>query len=103
MKWIILLFLSLSHLHGEKIALITGMAGQDGSYLAEYLLSKGYTVHGLVRRSSELNHLELDKVVCCHCDLSDYDTLKNIIHKVQPQELYHLAAQSDVKRSFEFP
>jgi GDPmannose 4,6-dehydratase len=101
---------------GEKMkkVLITGITGQDGSYLAEFLLEKGYEVHGLIRRAStintwRINHLYnnpeiLDKKLFLHYgDLTDITSLTNIIGKVKPDEIYNLAAQSHVKVSFEIP
>jgi len=90
-----------------KKALITGVTGQDGSYLAGVLLEKGYAVHGLVRRSSSLNldrirHLE-GKIVLHEGDLSDSSSLKKIIEKTSPDEVYNLGAMSHVKVSFEMP
>ena len=98
----------------EKIALITGITGQDGSYLTELLLQKGYAVHGIVRRTSNLlrsriEHLRRDpkiygKNLFLHYgDLSDTTTLRRIFRKVGPSELYHLAGQSHVGLSFELP
>lgn len=98
----------------EKIALITGITGQDGSYLTELLLGKGYTVHGIVRRTSNLlrsriEHLRrdpkiYDKSLFLHYgDLSDTTALRRIFGEVQPSELYHLAGQSHVGLSFEIP
>ena len=98
----------------SKVALITGITGQDGSYLAELLLEKGYTVHGLVRRSSSINtdridHLHnnqdfLNKRFFLHfSDLSDSSSLTNIIDAAQPDEIYNLAAQSHVRVSFDMP
>src|SRR3954466_1071663 len=98
----------------KKTALITGIAGQDGSYLTELLLEKGYTVHGIVRRTSHLlrsriEHLRRDtKLYGCrfflhYGDLSDGATLSRIVAEVQPRELYHLAGQSHVGLSFEIP
>lgn len=98
----------------SKVALITGITGQDGSYLAELLLDKGYTVHGLVRRSSSINtdridHLHnnqdlLNKRFFLHfSDLSDSSSLTNIIDSSQPDEIYNLAAQSHVRVSFDMP
>lgn len=89
-----------------KKALITGITGQDGSYLAEFLLEKGYAVHGLVRRSSSPNlarieHLE--GVFLHEGDLSDSSSLKRIIDLVQPDEVYNLGAMSHVKVSFDIP
>jgi GDPmannose 4,6-dehydratase len=99
---------------GNKQALITGITGQDGSYLAELLLNKGYEVHGLIRRVSTFNtgridHLYLDphepgvRFFLHHGDLSDAGQLANLIYNVQPQEIYHLAAQSHVRVSFDMP
>ncbi len=97
----------------KKIALITGITGQDGSYLAELLLSKGYIVHGIKRRSSLFNtdridHLYKDKhepgnFLLHFGDLTDATNLIRIIQEVQPDEIYNLAAQSHVKVSFETP
>ena len=98
----------------EKVALITGITGQDGSYLTELLLGKGYTVHGIVRRTSNLlrsriEHLRrdpkiYDKNLFLHYgDLSDTTTLRRIFREVQPSELYHLAGQSHVGLSFDIP
>jgi GDPmannose 4,6-dehydratase len=97
-----------------KVALITGITGQDGSYLAEFLLSKGYEVHGIKRRSSLFNtdridHLYLDphernrKFILHYGDLTDSTNLIRILQEVQPDELYNLAAQSHVAVSFETP
>lgn len=97
-----------------KKALITGITGQDGSYLAEFLLSKGYEVHGLIRRSSSFNteridHLYLDphnpnvQLFLHHGDLSDSGQVTNLIYNIQPDEIYHLAAQSHVRVSFDMP
>ena len=88
-----------------KIALITGISGQDGSYLAELLLEKGYIVHGIIRRSSSFNtgrieHI-LDKIHLHYGDLSDSANLIDIVSRVQPTEIYNLGAQSHVKVSFE--
>jgi len=98
----------------KKKALITGVTGQDGAYLAEFLLGKGYEVHGLKRRSSLFNtdridhlyqdpHEEDKKFFLHHGDLTDSTSLIHIIEKVQPDELYNLAAQSHVAVSFEEP
>lgn len=105
MRWVFFFLLFSIGLQAEKTALITGVAGQDGSYLAELLLSKGYTVHGIVRRNhSNVQHLIRKKSFHLHsCDLCDYEQIKAIIELVQPDELYHLAAQSDIKKSFEVP
>ena len=98
----------------DKIALITGITGQDGSYLTELLLEKGYAVHGIVRRTSNLlrsriEHLRRDeniygkRLFLHYGDLSDTTTLRRIFREVQPAELYHLAGQSHVGLSFELP
>jgi len=102
----------------NKVALITGITGQDGSYLAELLLSKGYEVHGIIRRSSSFNtgrieHLYLDEWIrdmkhqsllkLHYGDMTDSSSLIRIIREVQPTEIYNLAAQSHVKVSFEVP
>jgi len=90
-----------------KIALITGITGQDGSYLAELLLEKGYEVHGIVRRSSLINTHRIDgifdRLSLHYGDLTDSTNLVRIIQKVQPDEIYNLGAQSHVKVSFEMP
>ena len=97
-----------------KKALITGVTGQDGSYLAEFLLNKGYEVHGIKRRSSLINTARIDhlfkdhhepnlKFILHHGDLTDATSLIRIIQEVQPDEIYNLAAQSHVKVSFEEP
>lgn len=96
------------------IALITGITGQDGSYLAELLLSKGYEVHGIVRRSSSLERVRLSELYqdpqiygsrlhLHYADLMDTTTIRRIVMKVQPTEFYHLAGQSHVGLSFEIP
>ena len=98
----------------RKIALITGITGQDGSYLAELLLGKGYEVHGLVRRASTFNTDRIDDIYqdphdagrslfLHHGDLSDGGGLVNLVREVAPDEVYHLGAQSHVKVSFEMP
>ena len=98
----------------QKIALITGITGQDGSYLAELLLSKGYVVHGLIRRAStfntvRINHLYKDShdpsasLFLHYADLTDGSRLTNLISQIQPDEVYNLAAQSHVKVSFDEP
>jgi GDPmannose 4,6-dehydratase len=95
-------------------ALITGITGQDGSYLAEFLLAKGYKVHGLIRRASTFNtgrieHLYVDphdlqaSLFLHYGDLSDSGQLTNLIYNIQPDEIYHLAAQSHVRVSFDMP
>ncbi len=90
-----------------KTALITGITGQDGSYLAEFLLEKGYQVHGIVRRASLSNTVRIDHIkdqVTLHDgDLTDSSSLIRIIQSVRPDEIYNLAAQSHVKVSFEVP
>jgi GDPmannose 4,6-dehydratase len=96
----------------EKIALITGITGQDGSYLTELLLEKGYAAHGIVRRTSDLLRIEhlrrdpkiYDKSLFLHDgDFSDTTALRRIFREVSPSEVYHLAGQSHVGRSFEKP
>ena len=93
----------------EKTALITGLAGQDGSYLAELLLSKGYKVHGLVRRNSVPEHQESrvdhlgDSLVAHYSDLLDRGSLTRIIDSIEPDEIYNLGAQSHVRISFDVP
>ena len=91
----------------KKVALITGITGQDGSYLAEFLLEKGYEVHGIHRRSSisnmgRIEHL-LNKIILHDGDLTDSSSLIRIINLVQPGEIYNLAAQSHVQVSFDVP
>jgi len=90
-----------------KKALITGITGQDGSYLAEFLLSKGYEVHGIVRRSSLINTHRIDhiyeKITLHYGDLTDPVNIMGVIRKVEPAEIYNLGAQSHVKVSFEMP
>lgn len=92
-----------------KKAFITGIAGQDGSYLSEYLVSLGYEVHGIIRRNStpehqesRINHLE-GKVFTYYGDLLDQGSLENLLDKIQPDEIYNLAAQSHVRISFDIP
>ena len=90
-----------------KVALITGITGQDGSYLAELLLEKGYEVHGIVRRASLINTHRIDHIysqIHLHYgDLTDSASLISIIQKIKPDEIYNLGAQSHVKVSFEIP
>jgi GDPmannose 4,6-dehydratase len=97
-----------------KRALITGITGQDGSYLAEFLLNKGYEVHGLIRRASTFNtyriehiyqdpHLPDTRLLLYYGDLANLEQLANIIYNVQPDEVYHLGAQSHVRVSFDMP
>ena len=97
-----------------KKALITGITGQDGSYLAEYLVSKGYEVHGIIRRASTFNTVRIDhiyddphspeaRVFLHYGDLSDSEQVSNIIYNIRPDEVYHLGAQSHVRVSFDIP
>ncbi len=97
-----------------KKALITGITGQDGSYLAELLLHKGYEVHGIIRRSSTFNTDRIDhiyqdphgedvRLFLHYGDLSDGEQLSNIIYNIKPEEIYHLGAQSHVRVSFDAP
>jgi len=91
----------------SKKALITGIAGQDGSYLAEILLEKGYEVHGIIRRSSSFNTARIDHIfndlILHYGDVTDSISLYNLLKKIEPDEIYNLAAQSHVKISFEIP
>ncbi|MEW6058161.1 MAG: GDP-mannose 4,6-dehydratase [Bdellovibrionota bacterium] len=98
----------------SKIALITGITGQDGSYLAELLLEKGYEVHGIIRRSSSFNtdridhlyrdpHLTGVRLFLHYGDVSDSTALNRLLRKVRPEEIYHLGAQSHVRVSFDTP
>jgi GDPmannose 4,6-dehydratase len=98
----------------RKRALVTGITGQDGSYLAELLIEKGYEVHGLIRRSSSINTYRIDhlyedphmpdrRLILHHGDMSDSSRLARMIDEVRPAEVYNLAAQSHVKVSFESP
>ena len=100
--------------NGRRVALITGITGQDGSYLAELLLEKGYAVHGIVRRSSSFNtgridHLYRDrhetgvKLFLHYGDLCDATNLISIISKIRPTEIFNLGAMSHVKVSFDMP
>ena len=97
-----------------QVAFITGITGQDGSYLAELLLAKGYEVHGLIRRSSSFNtgrlndiyqdpHVDNRKMILHYGDLQDSTSLANLIRGIKPKEIYNLGAQSHVKVSFEIP
>ena len=98
-----------------KTALISGITGQDGSYLAELLLEKGYTVNGIVRRSSSFNTGRIDhlynnnpalkdiRVFLHYGDLTDSSNLNRLMEKIQPDEIYNLGAQSNVQVSFEVP
>lgn len=98
----------------KNIAFITGITGQDGSYLTEFLLEKGYEVHGLIRRSSSFNTERIDhiyqdphtpnpKLILHYGDLTDGVNLTNLIHQIQPTEVYNLGAQSHVQVSFTMP
>jgi len=100
--------------YGLKKALITGITGQDGSYLAELLLSKGYKVHGIIRRASTFNTRRIDhifvdphdpkaRLFLHYGDLSDSEQISNIIYNIKPDEVYHLGAQSHVRVSFDIP
>ena len=95
-------------------ALVTGITGQDGSYLAEFLLSKGYEVHGLIRKASTFNTDRIDhiyqdphdpsaRLFLHYGELSNAEQLSNLIYNVRPDEIYHLGALSHVKVSFEIP
>jgi len=97
-----------------KKALITGITGQDGSYLAEFLLSKGYEVYGIIRRASTFNTVRIDpifvdphdpkaKLFLHFGDLSDAEQISNLIYNIKPDEIYHLGAQSHVRVSFDIP
>jgi len=98
----------------ERKSLITGITGQDGSYLAEFLLSKGYEVHGIIRRASTFNTARIDhifvdphepyaRLFLNYGDLSDSEQTSNIVYNVRPDEVYHLGAQSHVRVSFDIP
>ena len=98
----------------DRVALITGITGQDGAYLAELLLGKGYIVHGVKRRSSSLNtqridhlyvdpHVENARLFLHYGDMTDATNLIRLIQESQPTEIYNLAAQSNVQVSFETP
>ena len=90
-----------------KVVLISGITGQDGSYLAELLLEKGYEVHGIIRRASLINTDRIDhiynQIKLHYGDLTDSTNLVRVIQQVQPDEIYNLGAQSHVKVSFEMP
>src|SRR5512135_1415520 len=97
-----------------KKAFITGITGQDGSYLAEFLLSKGYEVHGIIRRASTFNTGRIDHIYvdphepnACfflhYGDLSDSEQISNILYNTKPEEVYHLGAHSHVRVSFSMP
>jgi GDPmannose 4,6-dehydratase len=98
----------------KRVALVTGITGQDGSYLAEFLLTKGYEVHGMIRRSSSFNtgriehifqdpHVRDQKLFLHYGDLTDGTNLTNLIHQIKPNEVYNLGAQSHVQVSFTLP
>ncbi|NCF61396.1 MAG: NAD-dependent epimerase/dehydratase family protein, partial [Gammaproteobacteria bacterium] len=98
----------------DKKALITGITGQDGAYLAEFLLEKGYEVHGIKRRASSINTARIDhlytdpheenaRLILHYGDMTDSSSLQRTIQQVQPDEIYNLAAQSHVAVSFEEP
>ena len=103
----------MSNVTKEKIALITGITGQDGSYLAELLINKGYAVHGIIRRSSSKNTERIEhlinnktyqsKLYIHYGDLSESSSITNLINEVKPDEIYNLAAQSHVGLSFNSP
>ena len=97
-----------------KKALITGITGQDGSYLTEFLLSKGYEVHGIIRRASTFNTERVDHIFVDphdkgarffmhYGDLSDSEQIAHIVYNIKPDEVYHLGAQSHVRVSFDIP
>lgn len=96
-------------MHKQKVALISGVSGQDGSYLSEYLLSLGYEVHGVIRRNSVVENQESrihhlgDKVKTYYGDLTDAGSLENIMSQVKPDEIYNLGAQSHVRISSDIP
>ncbi|MBN2824996.1 MAG: GDP-mannose 4,6-dehydratase, partial [Campylobacterales bacterium] len=101
-------------IENKKVALITGITGQDGSYLAEFLLKKGYIVHGIKRRTSLFNtdridhlyqdpHVENRNLILHYGDMTDSMNLTRIIQETQPDEIYNLAAMSHVHVSFETP
>ena len=98
----------------KKVALITGITGQDGAYLADFLLAKGYLVHGIKRRASSYNTQRIDHLYdegefkegsfkLHYGDLSDSASITNLINEIKPNEIYNLAAQSHVAVSFELP
>src|SRR3954465_14084639 len=98
----------------RRRAFITGITGQDGSYLAEFLLEKGYEVHGVIRRSSSFNteridHLSQDphtpgvRPTCHYGDLNDASSLNTLLRMIKPDEIYNLGAQSHVRVSFDVP
>ena len=97
----------------SKVALITGVTGQDGSYLSKFLIDKGYEVHGTVRRSSSINTYRIDNLISEHrdsglfqlhySDLLDSSSMNTLVKKINPDEIYNLAAQSHVMVSFKNP
>src|SRR5262245_21021857 len=100
--------------NGKKIALITGITGQDGAYLSRFLLAKDYIVHGIKRRSASFNTGRIEdiyqdlhepdlRLILHHGDLTDATSLIRIVQSVQPDEIYNLGAQSHVQVSFETP
>ncbi|MDB5237309.1 MAG: gmd3 [Parcubacteria group bacterium] len=102
----------MNHHSAKKVALITGITGQDGSYLAEFLLEKGYEVHGLIRRTSTFNRQNIQHIFetddkreqfLHYGDLTDINSLIGVLRSCEPDEIYNLAAQSHVKVSFELP
>jgi GDPmannose 4,6-dehydratase len=110
----VLIYRNLSRGEHFKKALITGITGQDGSYLAEFLLEKGYEVHGIKRRSSLINtqrvdhlyqdpHVENSRFKLHYGDLSDTSNLTRILRDIEPDEVYYLGAQSHVAVSFDSP
>src|SRR4051812_30532292 len=96
-----------------KKALVTGITGQDGSYLAEFLLKKGYEVHGVIRRASTFNTERIEHIYedphneprlrLHYGDLADGNTIRKLLYEVQPDEIYNLGAQSHVRVSFDLP
>ena len=106
---IIKIYITIKNMENRKVALITGITGQDGSYLAEFLLEKGYDVHGTIRRSSvdyreRIAHLEgRDHFHLHYADLGDSMSIIQVMNKVRPTEVYNLAAQSHVQVSFDSP
>ena len=92
-----------------KKAFITGIGGQDGSYLAEYLIEQGYEVHGIIRRNSTPEHQQSrieslrDKIHVCYGDLLDQSSIEHLLDKIQPDEIYNIAAQSHVRISYDIP
>ena len=92
-----------------KKAFITGIGGQDGSYLAEYLVEQGYEVHGIIRRNSTPEHQQSriesmrDKIHVYYGDLLDQSSIEHLLDKIQPDEIYNIAAQSHVRISYDIP